>query len=119
MLRKFLYDEYYPEFGHMEKHRRFQHIDHCVDSLRQVLMCHGDVVLEVTTCESPLRSQLLMMGQTFDWIDGDKRPWGNFRIDHTCEHFPVSGLYPALTVYLQVETGMRFKNGQTDITFLA
>ena len=41
--------------------------DHCVDDLRQALMCHADTSVV-----------------TFDWKPQYRRPWPNFSIDHTC-----------------------------------
>ena len=41
--------------------------DHCVDDIRQALMCHADTSIV-----------------TFDWKPQYRRPWPNFSIDHTC-----------------------------------
>ena len=41
--------------------------DHCVDDIRQALMCHADT-----------------SAVTFDWKPQYRRPWPNFSVDHTC-----------------------------------
>lgn len=41
--------------------------DHCVDDIRQALMCHADTSIV-----------------TFDWRPNWRRPWPNFSVDHTC-----------------------------------
>ncbi|KAI0137816.1 tat pathway signal sequence [Hypoxylon sp. NC0597] len=67
-LRQQIYHEYYyPGVDNWNTSKRFEHVDHCVDVLRQVLMCQGDVSL-----------------LTYSWIDGYRRPWPNFGVDHTC-----------------------------------
>ena len=65
IIRQGAYIEYYPE-------RRAEsdwdiHVDHCVDTLREVLMCHGDIALH-----------------TYTWKERYRRPWPNFNIDHEC-----------------------------------
>ncbi|KAI1381360.1 tat pathway signal sequence [Hypoxylon crocopeplum] len=67
-LRQQIYHEYYyPGVDNWNTSKRFEHVDHCIDVLRQVLMCQGDVSL-----------------LTYSWIDGYRRPWPNFEVDHTC-----------------------------------
>jgi len=46
---------------------RLEHVDHCIDVIRQVLMCHGDLSLH-----------------TYDWIDDYRWPWANFTVQHQC-----------------------------------
>lgn len=41
--------------------------DHCIDDIRQALMCHADPSI-----------------LTFDWLPNWRSPWPNFAIDHTC-----------------------------------
>lgn len=43
------------------------HIDHCVDHLRQVVMCKADLALDA-----------------FDWVDWYDRPWMRFSVEHEC-----------------------------------
>lgn len=47
-----------------------QHLDHCIDYLRQVLMCHGDL--------TPI---------TMGWDEQIDSWKPNFRIKHTCRKF--------------------------------
>ncbi|KAL9126805.1 MAG: hypothetical protein Q9217_004200 [Psora testacea] len=44
--------------------------DHCIDNLRQNLMCKADVSL-----------------LTFDWVDNDRAPKPNFAIEHECHNW--------------------------------
>ncbi|KAL7806874.1 tat pathway signal sequence [Trichoderma gracile] len=70
ILREQIYREHYPD---KHDHRtQFQHVDHCIDLLRQVLMCHGDVSMS-----------------TFDWIDNYRWPWPNFTVQHECRKWDV------------------------------
>ncbi|KAK0636392.1 hypothetical protein B0T17DRAFT_571227, partial [Bombardia bombarda] len=64
-LREQVYREYYPDKH--SKAKQLEHVDHCLDLLRQVVMCHGDVSL-----------------QTFGWRDDYRWPWPNFEVQHTC-----------------------------------
>ncbi|PHH72496.1 hypothetical protein CDD80_4502 [Ophiocordyceps camponoti-rufipedis] len=43
------------------------HADHCIDDIRQSLMCHADLSVV-----------------TFDWLPGRRRPWPDFRLEQTC-----------------------------------
>lgn len=45
-------------------------VDHCIDNLRQNIMCKGDVSLV-----------------TFDWVDEDRAPKPNFEIQHECRNW--------------------------------
>ncbi|KAL9040363.1 MAG: hypothetical protein Q9214_004513 [Letrouitia sp. 1 TL-2023] len=65
-LRQMLYNDYYQ----IEKPTNPIHIDHCVDNLRQNLMCQADVSL-----------------LTFDWVDNDRAPKPNFAIEHECHNW--------------------------------
>jgi hypothetical protein len=49
-----------------------EHIDHCLDNLRQLVMCKADVSL-----------------QTYDWLDNTPRPFANFKIEHECYNWDV------------------------------
>jgi hypothetical protein len=44
--------------------------DHCIEMLRQNIMCHGDVTM-----------------LTYDWVEGVKDPFPNFNIPHRCRNF--------------------------------
>jgi len=68
-LRQQVYHEhYYPEDWNSPK--RMMHADHCIDLLRQVLMCRGDLSL-----------------LTYSWIDGYQRPWPEYSVAHTCHNW--------------------------------
>ncbi|KAG1863650.1 hypothetical protein F4604DRAFT_1784387 [Suillus subluteus] len=43
------------------------HLDHCVEILRQVIMCHSDVTMA-----------------TYDWVEGIDDPYPNFSLPHQC-----------------------------------
>ncbi|KAI1128411.1 hypothetical protein F5Y10DRAFT_292062 [Nemania abortiva] len=62
-IRRYLNQDYY----NMSEPNLEQHIDHCLDGLRQYVMCNADVVL-----------------LTYDWIPNYSRPWPNFGIRHEC-----------------------------------
>jgi len=73
MLRKNTYWDYYapldesyqqdPDFYHV-------HLDHCIELLRQSLMCTADVGLI-----------------TFDWVADHRRPWPDFSTQHRCRNY--------------------------------
>lgn len=88
-LRKYIYRESYPDM-HTED-AQIEHVDHCIDLLRQVLMCHADISLH-----------------TYGWRNDYRWPWPNFEIEHECrswdtlmdwakEHHVPSMLGPVLT----------------------
>ncbi|KAM7220099.1 protein of unknown function (DUF3328) domain containing protein [Rhypophila decipiens] len=58
--------------GEATEHGQRAHLAHCVDYLRQVLMCHGDL--------TPIT---LRYNQTTDFVEP------NFRIRHTCRNFDM------------------------------
>ncbi|KAH8690237.1 hypothetical protein BGW36DRAFT_433189 [Talaromyces proteolyticus] len=62
-LRQVIYKDYYS----IEKPTTPIHIDHCIDNLRQNLMCKGDVSLV-----------------TFSWVPNDRAPKPNFEVEHEC-----------------------------------
>ncbi|KAJ4153789.1 hypothetical protein LMH87_010261 [Akanthomyces muscarius] len=63
--RKALYPAYYTSPNRPEVDRA--HVEHCLDLLRQVLMCHGDVALH-----------------TYQWRDDVRVPWPTFATTHQC-----------------------------------
>ncbi|KAF6234052.1 hypothetical protein HO173_007882 [Letharia columbiana] len=65
-LRQMLYHDYY----RINKPTNPIHIDHCIDNLRQNLMCKADVSL-----------------LTFDWVSNDRAPKPNFDIQHECKNW--------------------------------
>ncbi|KAG1729100.1 uncharacterized protein EDB91DRAFT_839379 [Suillus paluster] len=54
-----------------ESHKDFRiHLDHCIEMLRQIIMCRGDVTMI-----------------TYDWLEGHDDPFPNFNIRHQCRNF--------------------------------
>lgn len=75
LIRQYTYREYYnrPEnrpLGFTDSEAVIRaHIDHCIEMLRQALMCHGDVGII-----------------TYNWV----KPWGiypDFSTNHKCRKF--------------------------------
>ncbi|KAK8074281.1 hypothetical protein PG994_005180 [Apiospora phragmitis] len=76
---KYICQVLHPEYYDTDTADRDEHVaydtltsaprqDHCIDDIRQALMCHADTSIV-----------------TFDWKSPDWRaPWPNFSIDHTC-----------------------------------
>ncbi|KAL6698591.1 tat pathway signal sequence [Trichoderma pleuroticola] len=69
MLRKFIYLDYYKETQPDWYTQPYLqgHADHCVDMLRESIMCHGDTTLIV-----------------YHWINGYADPVPDFSTTHTC-----------------------------------
>jgi len=72
-LRKISYREYYEPTdvffkAHQETIRT--HIDHCIEILRQNLMCTADVGLV-----------------TYEWVEGFSEPYPDFSTWHKCRNF--------------------------------
>ncbi|KAI9640574.1 hypothetical protein NHQ30_010872 [Ciborinia camelliae] len=65
IIREHVYREFYPDQHSLTLQR--QHVDHCIDTLRQTAMCHADISL-----------------LTYTWIDDYRWPWPNFDIAHEC-----------------------------------
>ncbi|KDR68280.1 hypothetical protein GALMADRAFT_78890, partial [Galerina marginata CBS 339.88] len=72
-LRKYSYREYYeisdPDF-HVNPELFRMHLDHCVEILRQSLMCSADVGMI-----------------TFEWVRGFNSPYPDFNTRHQCRNF--------------------------------
>lgn len=64
-VRKSYYADYYQNPNPVAQQR--EHFDHCIDLLRQTLMCHGDISLH-----------------PFEWIDDYRFPWPTERTEHQC-----------------------------------
>ncbi|KAG2074413.1 hypothetical protein BDR04DRAFT_955064, partial [Suillus decipiens] len=43
--------------------------DHCIEMLRQIIMCRGDVTM-----------------LTYDWVEGLENPFPKFNIPHRCRN---------------------------------
>ncbi|KAH9828729.1 uncharacterized protein C8Q71DRAFT_792669 [Rhodofomes roseus] len=73
MLRKATYWDYYaPLDDSYQKDPDFHrvHLDHCIELLRQSLMCTADVGLI-----------------TFNWVGNHRTPWPDFSTQHRCRNF--------------------------------
>ncbi|KAE8380419.1 hypothetical protein BDV26DRAFT_290346 [Aspergillus bertholletiae] len=72
-LRMWTYRDYYQEtqeeFSDTPAMQRM-HIDHCIEMLRQFLMCHADTNLV-----------------SANWVAGREKPYPNFNTKHTCRDF--------------------------------
>ncbi|KAG1787771.1 uncharacterized protein HD556DRAFT_1407595 [Suillus plorans] len=71
MLRRVSWGDHSSGHGAHESPGDFRiHLDHCIEMLRQNIMCHADVTM-----------------LTYDWVEGVKDPFPNFRIPHRCRNF--------------------------------
>ncbi|EMR64860.1 hypothetical protein UCREL1_8172 [Eutypa lata UCREL1] len=72
LLRKNIHREYYDKhegsFAGAPESVVEGHLEHCVETLRQTLMCHGDITL-----------------LTYNWVEGREMPYPNFNTLHTCK----------------------------------
>ncbi|KAF2968367.1 hypothetical protein GQX73_g5232 [Xylaria multiplex] len=72
MLRKFSFRDYYADkvavFSDPFKLRT--HMDHCIEMLRQVIMCSADLHII-----------------TYDWVDHVDYPWPDFSINRQCRNW--------------------------------
>ena len=67
-IRKSYYSDYYHDPNPLADQQ--EHFDHCVDLLRQVVMCHGDISLH-----------------TYSWIDDYRWPWPSMQTQHQCKNW--------------------------------
>ncbi|ETS88117.1 hypothetical protein PFICI_01945 [Pestalotiopsis fici W106-1] len=63
VMRRFSFREFYPDESQISP---LEMMD-CVDTVRQYIMCYGDISLT-----------------TYDWKRDHLLPWPNFRVDHEC-----------------------------------
>lgn len=64
LIRRVIYTDYY---GQPEEEMVWTHLEHCMEDLRQTIMCKADFSL-----------------LTYDWIPNYRKPWPNFKMDHEC-----------------------------------
>lgn len=64
VLRQALHPEVYSDAP--QRHMS-EHLDHRLDSIRQLVMCKAGISLE-----------------TYDWVDNNRRPFANFQVEHEC-----------------------------------
>ncbi|KAJ1323543.1 oxidase UstYa family protein [Microdochium nivale] len=73
-LRMFMAKDYYPGSAFLWRKTHGEvipfHLDHCINGLRQYLMCHADVSLN-----------------TYNWIEDYKKPWGDWDVQHECRNW--------------------------------
>ncbi|KAH8699312.1 tat pathway signal sequence [Talaromyces proteolyticus] len=67
-IRKSYYSDYYHDPNPLVDQQ--EHFDHCIDLLRQVIMCHGDISLH-----------------TYEWKDDYRWPWPSMRTEHQCRNW--------------------------------
>jgi hypothetical protein len=67
-VRKSYYSDYYHDPNPIADQQ--EHFDHCIDLLRQVIMCHGDVSLH-----------------TYEWKDDYRWPWPSMQTTHQCRNW--------------------------------
>jgi len=74
LLRKNLHHEYYYKtdisFTSSKQETFKTHVDHCIEIIRQSLMCSADVGIV-----------------TYEWVRGFKVPYPNFNTKHQCRNF--------------------------------
>ncbi|OTB06921.1 hypothetical protein M426DRAFT_318631 [Hypoxylon sp. CI-4A] len=73
LMRQNVYKDYYSPLGgdtSAPKHDLQGHLDHCIDALRQFVMCQSDIGV---------------FSFNFPFNDGD--PWPNYSTPHTCRNF--------------------------------
>ncbi|QQK46176.1 tat pathway signal sequence protein [Penicillium digitatum] len=67
-IREYVHSEYYnlkaTPVSNMD------HVDHCIDMLRQIVMCRGDIALT-----------------TYKWIPNYSLPWPDFGLAHECRNW--------------------------------
>lgn len=68
-IRKFIFrnGNYKDMFPESDLENQLNHVGHCVDMIRQSLICEGDIAIS-----------------TYDWKMDHLLPWPNFRVAHEC-----------------------------------
>ncbi|KAG2148154.1 uncharacterized protein EDB93DRAFT_1084970, partial [Suillus bovinus] len=71
MIRRVTWGDRSSGHGVHETPKEFRtHLDHCIEMLRQIIMCRGDITM-----------------LTYDWVEGVKDPFPNFNVPHQCRNF--------------------------------
>ncbi|KAG0704005.1 hypothetical protein DFH29DRAFT_802565 [Suillus ampliporus] len=70
LLRKASWFEYYGPLFQDEPKVVRMHLDHCIEMIRQNIMCNADVTMI-----------------TWDWVEGHKHPYPNFNTRHQCRNY--------------------------------
>ncbi|KAF9005457.1 hypothetical protein BDQ17DRAFT_1469115 [Cyathus striatus] len=99
MLRKYTYIEHYKPFDEMfqgDPEELRVHTDHCVEMLRQRLMCTSDIGVIA-----------------YDWVQGRLPPHPNFSTRHTCRNFDkILAWNYQNAVHIQESRVVRFGDSQ-------
>ncbi|KAF1976826.1 hypothetical protein BU23DRAFT_551264 [Bimuria novae-zelandiae CBS 107.79] len=106
-LWKTHYPEYYTEEANFAKERPeewLEHVDHCVDMLRQKLMCDADPGLI-----------------TYSWLKNHHNPHPNFNVEHKCRSYDklleASARY-GVDLGDLLDEGIRRPDGETVVDFI-
>jgi len=67
-IRMYIFRDYYDT--HENEDLRWKHVDHCIEVLRQSVMCHADISL-----------------LTWKWADVQEPPFADFHIKHECRNW--------------------------------
>ena len=67
-IREYIHRDYYPSVENPD--RLWLHVDHCLDTLRQIIICHGDISVV-----------------TFDWNVHDRNPFPDFLVERECRNW--------------------------------
>ncbi|KAG1895122.1 uncharacterized protein F5891DRAFT_1281289 [Suillus fuscotomentosus] len=71
MLRRASWSDKYSDHDDHDTPENYRiHLDHCIEILRQNIMCRGDVTI-----------------LTYDWVEGVEDPFPNFNTPHRCRNF--------------------------------
>ncbi|KAJ4301949.1 hypothetical protein N0V90_004045 [Kalmusia sp. IMI 367209] len=68
-IRRVIYRDYYDLY---EDDEMWIHLEHCMDDLRQAIMCNADFTL-----------------LTYDWLPNYRKPWPNFNVDYECVNWAI------------------------------
>lgn len=67
-IREYIHKDLYPSLERPD--RRWLHVNHCLDTLRQIILCHGDVSVV-----------------TFDWDIHEHDPFPDFYVQRECRNW--------------------------------
>lgn len=79
-IRHYIYRDSYPMIK--TNVPSLDHVDHCIDSLRQLVMCRTDVAI-----------------QTYSWIPNLRIPWANFETEHECQNWDALDGWASLRAF--------------------
>lgn len=70
-VRKYIFRSHYQDtFPPDDKEKQLDHVGHCIDMIRESLVCHADIAIS-----------------TYSWKKGRLLPFPNFRVDHECRNW--------------------------------